>query len=282
MTENTWSIYKVIGRVRRTINDGIKNARVGQPLASEYQRLAPDHNCPVADDDEATTIAPDNGRGKAEEAGLDNIQNPRPFRRRSLARFWLLFSASVATVLLILTAVATILQSQPQGPKTATTTGLQKPAKLGLHCGRSLAEAKAQGCEFDLLSYSWTPSRCYERDTDLEFREWVHRPERQFGPFPFFIDQNATAHITDEESLSFRAAPGSLAHTSQEEHLGHCIFWMRRIERILEGKGRFTERGDGVPHALHCTKSLLARLEGENPKDRNELHAVIGVGFNTC
>ncbi len=61
---------------------------------------------------------------------------------------------------------------------------------------------------------------------------------------------------------------------------------MRRIERILDGKGRFTERGmmdSAVPHSLHCTESLLKRLEeGIDPVDRHELHAVIGIGFNSC
>ncbi|OAL37121.1 hypothetical protein AYO20_03599 [Fonsecaea nubica] len=279
--ENTWSIHKLVGRI---ITGGTKKTQDGQQAAGEYQRLATDHDSPIDNDDERATIEQSHVHDKAGEAGgLEEIEDavslPPPPRRRGprLAQLWLLLGALIATILLLVTAVTTIRHIKPPSPD-----GSLKPPKLGLHCGSSLAEARANGCEFDLLSYSWTPSACYDRVTDLEFREWVHRPERQFGAFPFFLDRQGTAHITDEEALSFRA--GSLARTTQEEHLGHCIFWMRRVERILEGAngGRFAERGDGMPHTLHCSENLLARLEGPNPKDRDELHAVIAIGYNTC
>lgn len=156
------------------------------------------------------------------------------------------------------------------------TTGMQHasrlaPLHLGLHCGSSVAEAQKRGCEFDLLSYSWTPVECIDHETAAEFTEWAGSDERKLGPWPFFEDLNARIRVPDTDSLSVRV--GVETRSSQEQHLGHCIFWMRRMDRIREGKGRLTARGDGLKHTMHCTTSLLDRLQGPNPKDEGQAHA---------
>jgi hypothetical protein len=254
-----------------------------RPLQTSYDRLATSSEIPTDSDEESALPPSDEKDSSAEEQGQP-ILLPRLASRgehSATRKICLLSTAIITAVLLILTLVFSASTLQP---RSAAQTSLFKPSPLGLNCGNSLASARANNCTFDLLSYSWTPSACYERETDAEFRAWTSSPTRRFGAFPFFIDRNATIRISDVEAMSFRA--GSLAHTTQEEHLGHCIFWMRRIERILEGNGRFTGRGmmdSAVPHSLHCTESLLKRLEeGIDPVDRNELHAVIGIGFNSC
>jgi hypothetical protein len=250
---------------------------------SSFEPLSTRIGSPMDNDEEIAMPSEEKERDAEEENEPLFSKHTVPRNQQSTGRFWFLFTSSITGVLLILVLLFDV--SRPgSGKHSPTTTSSITPPRLNLDCGNSLASARANNCTFDLLSYSWTPYPCYERETDLEFREWAHSPARQFGAFPFFIDRNGTMRISNVEAMSFRA--GSLAHTTQEEHLGHCIFWMRRIERILEGNGRFTERGmfgDGVPHSLHCSKSLLKRLEeGQNPVDKGELHGVIGIGFNSC
>jgi hypothetical protein len=151
---------------------------------------------------------------------------------------------------------------------------------LGLHCGSSVIEAKERGCEFDLLSYSWTPSECMDHETAAEFMEWAVSDERKLGAWPFFEDIDAQVRVPGVDSLSNRVLIET--RSSQEQHLGHCIFWMRRTDRVKEGKGKITARGDGLNHAIHCTESLLDRLRGPRPEDEGKAHAVFSVGFNTC
>src|SRR6187402_1199980 len=91
---------------------------------------------------------------------------------------------------------------------------------LGLNCSNTVSGAKALGCQFDLLSYSWTPAECMDRQTAVEFNEWVLSEDRHFGAWPFFADKDAEQRIPDEETLSRRL--GVQTRTSQEEHLGHC------------------------------------------------------------
>jgi hypothetical protein len=196
----------------------------------------------------------------------------RSRRRFMLYQTFCLFLG--ATVIVLLTW--DIIKSS-----TGTTQAPSKAAShLRLNCSDNVEEAKALGCEFDLLSYSWTPAECFDRQTAAEFNEWVLSDERQLGAWPFFADIDTEQRISGEEALSQRV--GIETRTSQEEHLGHCIFWMRRTERVQEGKVRLTARGDGLNHAIHCTASLLDRLKGPNPIDLGKAHAVFVVGFNTC
>jgi hypothetical protein len=148
-----------------------------------------------------------------------------------------------------------------------------------LTCGNTTAEARERGCSFDLLSYTWQPDECIEKETLEEFREWAWRPERRFGSFPFFTNRSGEEWIANEETLSERI--GMKTYTPQEEHLGHCIFWLRRVARLKQGKIRHNSDGEDT-HAVHCTKELAERLEGENPLDVNELHAILIVGMKSC
>lgn len=147
-------------------------------------------------------------------------------------------------------------------------------------CGSTVTEAIAMGCGFDLLSYSWTPSPCLDMQTSNEFLEWLQKDKRVQGSFPFFADYNGTKRLRDVDELAQLA--GSIAWSTQEEHLGHCIFWMRRMERVRLGLARQLMRGIGVQHAMHCTMSLLEDLEGHNKSVVAQPHAVLDVGFNQC
>lgn len=208
--------------------------------------------------------------------------------KQTLTTYFLLIGGGISLLLLVLM----LLMFAPRSEQTSNNTSERlttdwklasaglKPPKLGLHCGRTADDARLLGCEFDLISYSWTPGVCYDRETDQEFRDWAWEQDREFGAFPFFRDKAGSERFADEIALS--EAVGEKGYTSQEEHLGHCIFWVRRYERLLEGKGYITERGDTLEHAIHCSNSILERMKGEREIDMTELHSTFPIGFNTC
>ena len=148
-----------------------------------------------------------------------------------------------------------------------------------LDCGNTTTEAKTLGCEFDLLSYTWMPKECIDHKTSAEFEEWVRSPERQFGAWPFFADADGKERILDVDSLSERA--GLKTHTTQEEHLGHCTFMLRRLQRSQ--KGRTTRIAlDGIDHIIHCSNEILKGLKGPNPIDIDRLTSIFIISFNAC
>ena len=147
-----------------------------------------------------------------------------------------------------------------------------------LHCGNTTEEARSLGCEFDLLSYSWTPKQCFDRETALEFKEWLLSPDRFPRSWPFFEDRNNSQWVPDEAALSERVH--ILSYAPNEEHFGHCVFMMRRLHRINSGgAGRANSRIKRYKHTEHCTNTILdaafSQLDLRGP-------AHFGVTFETC
>lgn len=186
-------------------------------------------------------------------------------RRNAMVAIVTLFFVS-ATITLVL--IATIIQRSDEG------------RVWQYNCGTTIAEAMDLRCEFDVVSYSWTPRPCLDAEPSEEFLEWLQKEDRALGPFPFFADPNGTKRIRDVHELSQYA--GSVAYATQEEHLAHCIFWMRRMERTRLGLARQLMRGLGIQHAMHCTMSLLDSLGGYNASVVVQPHAVLEVGYNKC
>ena len=149
------------------------------------------------------------------------------------------------------------------------------------HCGNSTAEAKAFGCEFDVLSYSWTPKQCLDTETRDEFREWLHSQDRLFRPWPFFADKDATEWIPNEEALSGRVYP-QFSWAPTEEHVGHCMFMMRRLYRVLEGEGniRLNSRQRTYDHVQHCS-NLVLHMIGK-PEVIGEVNSHFAITFSSC
>ncbi|KAF2738051.1 hypothetical protein EJ04DRAFT_509746 [Polyplosphaeria fusca] len=147
------------------------------------------------------------------------------------------------------------------------------PAPEFTNCGNTPATARAAGCIFDPLGYLWVPPECYDPLTASEFREFLSKPDLQFGPFPFFRSNDTLDRISSEAELSERV--GMKTYSTQQEHLAHCAFMLKRLERVREGQVRWDATG-GWAHIEHCTHALVERLvEGENPLDRAALHTII-------
>jgi hypothetical protein len=158
------------------------------------------------------------------------------------------------------------------------------PVTASLHCGTSntTIEARDLGCEFDMLSYSWTPKQCFDKDTASEFRDWLQSSERQMGEFPFFYDVVGNDHVLGEEELS--ESFGTTIYTTQEEHLGHCTFMMRRLHRVAESLGRLrlNSRYGTLEHTKHCSEEVLLSFKRPDPRDMGGIHARFGVSFEHC
>jgi hypothetical protein len=145
-------------------------------------------------------------------------------------------------------------------------------------CGNSTTEAKALGCEFDLLSSIWLPPACLDHETNAEYREWLSDSERERGAFPFFTDQNLTKRITNEDELSERAFVRT--YGTWEQHLGHCVFLQRRLYRSMTGVFRMEEHFRNLGHMLHCTNENLKGIK--EVKDGNPKWSYFEVWFGTC
>ncbi|KAL5384780.1 hypothetical protein DPSP01_005217 [Paraphaeosphaeria sporulosa] len=156
--------------------------------------------------------------------------------------------------------------------------------KLIYDCGSDIASAKAADCAFDMLSHTWVPKPCYDHETDTEFREWIFNPNRTGGAFPYFLSSKLTVdtHIDGIDALS--AVPADTWIWSHgEEHVGHCIFVVRRIHRALEGKFRWSDDVANFDHTSHCAHEMLESILEKAPLRRFEGGTVtLKVKYDKC
>lgn len=156
--------------------------------------------------------------------------------------------------------------------------------KMIYDCGSDIASAKVADCAFDMLSHTWVPKPCYDSETDAEFREWIFNPNRTGGAFPYFLSStlSANTHIDGIDALS--AIPGDTWIWSHgEEHVGHCIFVLRRIHRALEGKFRWSDDVANFDHTSHCAHEMFQSILEKTPLRRFEgAKVTLKVKFDKC
>ncbi|KAB8237445.1 uncharacterized protein BDW43DRAFT_307720 [Aspergillus alliaceus] len=156
------------------------------------------------------------------------------------------------------------------------TTGIQTYYKKTLSCGNTTEEAESNGCEFDLLSHNWVPSPCVDHYIMNEFRNYVRSPERKYSAWPYYVDREGKDWIPDERTLALRANQHVV--TTQEEHLAHCGFLIKRIHRAMLGITKADDIVSKYPHTVHCVEELMR----EKKKPLDVLTEGYWVGFSTC
>ncbi|KXT17356.1 hypothetical protein AC579_3865 [Pseudocercospora musae] len=148
-------------------------------------------------------------------------------------------------------------------------------------CGTSIPQAISKGCAFDMLSNAWIPTRCFERDTEREFRDWVWSHQRLKRPFPYFSDSAGKEWISHEEILGRHSGQ---VWTTEEVGLGWCVFLGKRAGRSLAQK-RKTMVVDGMKEVMEqCSRVYLGDLTRNSSmgRDLGILNRKIQVGFGKC
>jgi hypothetical protein len=132
-------------------------------------------------------------------------------------------------------------------------------------CGSTVESARAANCSFDLLSNSWLPTSCYDSETDLEFRSWIAHPNRTHGAWPYFTSKTLSPSTRIANFGELSSTTGVWLWSTQEQHLGHCVFWAKRVHRALEGRSKQSKSVANVKHSFHCANELMNSLLVEAP-----------------
>jgi hypothetical protein len=114
------------------------------------------------------------------------------------------------------------------------------------NCGSSPAEALSLGCSFDVMSFTWIPTRCFDQELMEDFlalRSWS-----------WYMDKEGV------NSVDFAAVSAGCydeLYVTEEYHLYHCTYMWRKMHRaILEGRPLDSYIGN-INHTEHCGMMLL-------------------------
>ena len=137
-----------------------------------------------------------------------------------------------------------------------------------LKCGTSVDEAKALGCEYDILTNHWVPKQCIDRDAVKEYQS----DESWYG----YARENRT------ELLSLDTM-GELPvyYTSERDHIVHCaMLWRRQYKAFSEGRKNIDSVTADPEHTYHCSQYLMDMTD--RGVDFRGVPLEVHVGFAGC
>lgn len=124
------------------------------------------------------------------------------------------------------------------------------PPQMNYQCGTSAAEAKARGCRFDIMSFSWLPPVCDDKEVTEMFLEagnwtWSRDPQGK--------------HVISQEDVG--TGDFEYLFTNYRYHLTHCVYIWQKFHRALftGDLSRIDGYSAGIGHTEHCSKMLLDR-----------------------
>lgn len=137
-----------------------------------------------------------------------------------------------------------------------------------LRCGTSVSEAKALGCEYDILANHWVPRLCMDYEAVAEYQtdgSW-------FG----FARENRTELLRVD-------AMGELPqyYTSERDHIVHCaMLWRKQYRAFAEGRRHIDSITADREHTYHCSQYLMDMTE--LGPDLRTVPLRVDVGFAGC
>ncbi|MCJ1329218.1 hypothetical protein MMC10_005896 [Thelotrema lepadinum] len=115
-----------------------------------------------------------------------------------------------------------------------------------LDCGRTVDEAKAAGCIFDVMSFHWVPPQCYDAEiTDLFLaaRDWK-----------WYSKYHGNA--SDEIPIETIREGHTSAWVPWEYHPVHCTHQWRKMHRAFAAGRPLDSALGNYNHTLHCEEML--------------------------
>lgn len=166
----------------------------------------------------------------------------------------------------IATTIAISLAIFPHTSYYTPPSALTVPGQI-LECGTSASEARALGCEFDIMHYSWTPAPCFNRTLSEEYWNGLVS-----NGIEFWSDYHKNGVLPYDEIL---AAKHEFAYTSWVLHLKHCQYLIHRQLQTLASGGPVDNLSRNISHSVHCLGEI------RTPPDVKTM-ILTGTGYMKC
>ncbi|KAK5946635.1 hypothetical protein PMZ80_000778 [Knufia obscura] len=117
-------------------------------------------------------------------------------------------------------------------------------------CGSNADEARANGCEYDVMMQEWTPPECIDWALSEKFLE--------AGNWTWYADANAEKTYNATE---IALGNHNVVYVDQSYHRHHCIFTWERLVRAMRTQRPLIEKLVDYDHVLHCRMNTLKTFE---------------------
>lgn len=190
---------------------------------------------------------------------------------------WKWIAAGVAFVALLIPAVGytssvlleyRVAQALQEGQPASTTTGkldhnhaaqtLTNPSASSTpfpsfpwrDCGSNADEARAKGCEYDVMMQEWQPPECMDKPLAERYLK--------NGNWTWYANGDASVIYNDTE---IALGNHDRVYVDQSYHRHHCIFAWERMVRALRTQKPLIEKMVDYDHVMHCKMNTLRTFE---------------------
>jgi len=144
-----------------------------------------------------------------------------------------------------------------------------------LPCGKTPEEARARGCEFDMLVTAWLPPKCIDRDLVDEFME--------VGQWDFYEKRNAAEEDKfGTYDADFIGSVNRTVWTTRRWHVTHCLFMFKKLTRALVRGWTVDAEAVSEPHMEHCMKTFLEQVLFGPRLDPDEIETYLEIIYPPC
>lgn len=117
-------------------------------------------------------------------------------------------------------------------------------------CGSNADEARANGCEYDVMMQEWTPPACIDWALSEKFLK--------AGNWTWYADAAATKIYNATE---IALGNHDVVYVEQSYHRHHCIFTWERLVRAMRTQRPLVEKLVDYDHVMHCRMNTLKTFE---------------------
>ena len=153
-------------------------------------------------------------------------------------------------------------------PPTAPFPSSSSTPQSHISCGSKPSSAKAAGCKFDPLSFSWLPPLCYDDDLITHFlglKTWSWYLQPFTPPTMKVPPSNISDSLSHDHSTPPTPVPLDIVFSglydhmwvSREFHLYHCTYMWRKMHRAWARGGPMDSYIGNYSHTEHCEGVLV-------------------------
>ena len=145
------------------------------------------------------------------------------------------------------------------------------PEPVNNNCGSTASEARANGCQFDVLAAAWTPDLCYDAETSSEYfaEGW-----------PYYADSDG------EEKLPPNQVVTGMIHTTyttQAAYLSYCLHtWLRLHRMVVAGEHLDSVLGTSLESTYDCINFFRESEWNAKQDDMAKIGSAREVTFRSC
>lgn len=218
-----------------------------------------------------------------EDGAWDHDGEERKSPKRKWKRCWISVLTSFLLGLATMGAIMLLTSAITTPPEPLPTARIMPPARNGTDpntglplswsngdCGNSPEDAKARGCQYNIVLHAWLPKSCLTA-ADVEDAKGMYENS------DWYYESGASGRNISLEELG--AGDYGWFTTTIDWHFTHCMFVWKRLHRVMLDP---SQELDSYTASEHHTDHCVHMIAGGYPTGDDNVGTKVFVKYPQC